>query len=299
MSADDTLVRPASSQDAPEIARIAAANGQPSQDSGRDPRYVAHLARHGRLLVAQAGAAQAGGAQVGAAQAGAAQAGAAQAGGRLDGFAATRQIGEVTFLCDLFVDPAIHGKGTGRRLLNRAFGGTAQRATFSSQDPRALPLYVSFGLVPRWPLLYLSGDTATLTRAPGEFRARRTEPVDAAAAEKALTGVDREPDYLYWAATRGGGALVVEQAGAVIAAGAVTESILVHLAVDDAADQVTALLATLETLTSPRIRLCLPGPHPALGTLLRAGFRIDDFDHYMSTSENLIGAHWVLSPALA
>lgn len=281
MGADDTLVRAATPGDAPEIARIAAANGQPPRDSGRDPRYVAHLARHGRLVVAQADC------------------------GRLDGFAATRQVGEVTFLCDLFVDPAVHGKGTGRRLLNHAFGGSTERATFSSQDPRALPLYVSFGLAPRWPLLYLSGDAASVARAApahsgaSPHRVSTAGPAVAAAAERALTGVDREPDYLYWAGTPGGGALVIEEAGTVIAAGAVMESILVHLAVGDSADPVTALLTALTMLTSPRIHLCLPGPHPALGALLRAGFRVDDFDHYMSTSEGLIPAHWALSPALA
>jgi GNAT superfamily N-acetyltransferase len=302
MSPDDITVRPARPRDTADIARIAAANGQEPEDSGRDARYVAHLASHGRLLVAQAD------------------------GGRLAGFAATRRLRQLTFLCDLFVDPAIHGKGIGRLLLDHAFAGSAERATFSSQDPRALPLYARFGLAPRWPLLYLSGDEAAIARAvsgmaraesstaqaraffvragpaaraPRELWARRAGPADAAAAERALTGLDRGPDYLYWAGAPGGSGLIIGERDEVIAAGAASRSHLVRLTVRDPASAAPALLAALDVVTSVRVQLCLPGPHPALGALLGAGFRVDDFDHYMSTSEGLVSTHGVPSPGLA
>jgi GNAT superfamily N-acetyltransferase len=281
MGSPEPLVRPARPDDAAEIARIADANGQHEEDTGRDPRYLAHLASHGRVLIAETG-------------------------GRALGFAATRRLGEATMLCDLFVDPAMHGAGIGRRLLRHAFEPNSQRATFSSQDPRAMPLYASFGLAPRWPLLYLSGNPARLAEGaagaqPRPATAQETTPQEAAAAERALTGLDRLPDYLHWAGGPDSGGLVIEREGHVIAAGACAGSRLRHLAVGRRADPVLAVFAVFAALAvfrAPTVRLCLPGPHPALGPLLRAGFRIGDLDYYMSTSEGIVSADSVPSPAL-
>lgn len=273
------LVRPADAADDAQIGQIAAANGQPPEDSGRDPRYLAHLRIHGHVLVAEFG-------------------------DRLAGFAATRQADRVTLLCDLFVDPRRHGSGIGHRLLDAAFDGSADRVTFSSQDPRALPLYARYGLSPRWPLLYLRGNPAGVTataqdRAAGPASARLVDSGEAAAAERALADVDRGPDYQYWGSLPGSSGLLIEQDRQVIAAGVTSEAKLRHLAVGVAADAATAVLAALPVLHGPAIRLCLPGPHPALATLLRAGFLIDDFDHYMSNCNGLISVGDVLSSALA
>src|SRR6266849_9621597 len=215
-------VRPARPQDATEIGRIAAANGQPPEDSGCDPRYVAFLARHGRVLVADVAETDG-------------------AGPGLAGFAAIRQLGGITLLCDLFVDPARHGRGVGRGLLDRIFDGTADRITFSSQDPRALPLYARYGLAPRWPLLYLTGDPAALAgpspaASVGAPRARWVAAHDAAAAELAFTGVDRAPDYSYWGGLPEGGGVLIEQADVVVAAGATGQSKLRHLVIAPGAD---------------------------------------------------------------
>jgi GNAT superfamily N-acetyltransferase len=271
------VVRAARPEDSAEIGRIAEANGQSRDYSGRDLRYVAHLTRHGRLLVAETGTG-------------------------LAGFAATRWVGGATLLCDLFVEPASHGAGIGRRLLDRIFDGSTERVTFSSQDPRALPLYARYGLAPRWPLLYLIGDPAALPVTAAHavpWLARAVRPGDAAAAELALTGVDRGPDYAYWGSLPGSGGILVEQAHDVLAAGAIGPDQLRHLAVADAADPAATVLTALSAFGSPAVRLCLPGPHPALGPLLRSGFRIEDFDHYMSTGEGLMHSGDVLSPALA
>jgi len=349
------VMRQARVADWAEIGRVAAANGQPREDSGRDRRYLAHLAEHGRLLVAEAsetteadaagaggvtGAARAAGAAdvtgapgvAGVADApgaggvtGAARAaggadvadgpgvvgvagGAGGAGVRLAGFAAARRVDGVTLLCDLFVDPARHGRGIGRRLLDEIFDGSADRVTFSSQDPSALPLYARYGLAPRWPLLYLTGDPAAVAPAATAgiaWRARRVPASDAAAAEHALTGVDRAPDYTYWGGADGSGGVLVERGPDVIAAGAAGPAHLRHLAVArgaDPADTATAALPALAALPaagSRGVTLCLPGPHPALGPLLRCGFRVEDFDHSMSTAAGLVRSGDVLSPALA
>src|SRR6266571_5211895 len=251
MSSAEPLVRPAHAKDRAEIERIAAANGQPPEDSARDSRYLTHLTRHGNVLVAEAN-------------------------GKLTGFAATRALGYVTLLCDLFVDPARHGGGIGRRLLDRAFEESTDRVTFSSQDPRALPLYARYGLAPRWPLLYLAGSPARLKQGPAArsqtVRARRSVPQNAAEAERLLTRRDRAPDYLYWTAAAGGSGLVIDEHEHVIAAGAIAEAKVRHLVIGDSADPVAALFAAFSMLGAATVRLCLPGPHPALGALLHAGF---------------------------
>jgi hypothetical protein len=43
-----------------------------------------------------------------------------------------------------------------------------------------------------------------------------------------------------------------------------------------------AVLAAAAGVEQP-LRLYLPGPHPALATLLRNGFVIDDFDLFMTS----------------
>src|SRR4051794_18554256 len=115
-------VRPAADEDLPAIAKIATANDEPD---GADPRYVSHLRNNGRFLVAEAD-------------------------GGLAGYCGIRLTGEYTMLTDLFVAPSRHGGGTGRRLLEAALDGPGERLTFASRDPRAMSLYVRFGMIPRW-----------------------------------------------------------------------------------------------------------------------------------------------------
>jgi GNAT superfamily N-acetyltransferase len=269
-------VRPVEDRDIPEVAKVAVANGEQSRGSGSDPRYVDHLRRHGEFLVAELD-------------------------GTVVGYSGTRPIGDATMLCDLFIDPAHHGSGIGRRLLDHALDGRAEIFTFSSQNPRAMPLYVRYGLVPRWPLLYLTGPP--VAPAAPAVRARVVPTERAAVTERELTGVDRRPDYAFWAAMPGGTGLIVELDGEPIAAG-VGESadgsgVLRHLAVASGADAVTATVAAVAGLGPSRVRACLPGPHPALRSLLTAGWRIEDYDHHMSTRDGLIDPRRVLSPALA
>lgn len=260
-------IRPAADADLPEIARIAAAN---DEEYGQNPGYVAHLRAHGRFTVAPVD-------------------------DGLAGYCAVRQTAEVTLLADLFVDPARHGGGTGRRLLDATLGDGGERATFASRDPRAMSLYVRYGMVPRWPLLYLAGRPG----GPGTaLRAERVPAAEAAAAELALTGRDRAPDHGYWATLPGATGLVVRDGGTVVAAGAATPEWVFHLVTADGCDPVATLAAAVAACPADRVSLCLPGPHPALPGLLGAGWRIEDFDHHMSSRPDVYHPSSVLSPSL-
>src|SRR3569833_646123 len=259
-------VRTARDADLPAIARIGVDNGDAD---GADSRYVAHLRGHGRLLVAEEE-------------------------GAPTGYCGVRRIGGLTLLTDLFVDPARHGSGTGRRLLDAAFTQDGDRSTFASRDPRAMSLYVRYGMVPRWPLLYLYGPPLA-----GAAPAERVSPEEAAGAERRLNGRDRSADYAFWAAAPGATGLVVRDGSDVVAAGIAGAGRLFHLVTADGAGPASVLAAALATFDAPRVRLCLPGPHPALPLLLDARWRIEDADQHMSSRPGLLGAADVLSASLA
>jgi GNAT superfamily N-acetyltransferase len=259
-------VRSAEDDDAAAIARIAAAN---DEQEGADPRYVAHQRRHGRFLVAEVD-------------------------GQVAGYCATRRIGAATMLCDLFIDPCHHGRGAGRRLLDDAFPAKGDRFTFASQDPRAMPLYLRHGMAPRWPLLYLSGPPA----GGSALRADRVAMADAGDAEAAMGCPDRTADYAYWGAAPGSTGLIVRIGDDIVAAGAAAPGRLIHLTTAGGHDPAAALLAALGAFEDDRVRLCLPGPHPAVPLLLERRWRIDAYDHHMSSSPGLITTDRVLSPSL-
>lgn len=262
-------VRPVHDDDLPAVAAIAAAN---DETDGADPGYVAHLRRHGRFLVAVSG-------------------------GEVAGYCATRRIGAATMLCDLFVAPDRQGQGVGGRLLAAALAGAGPRFTFASTDPRAMPLYVRHGMVPRWPLLYLSGPAPAAV--PARARARTVPASAAGAAERRLRGVDRDADYAHWGTLPGGRGVTVHEGDELIAAGAVRAGALVHLATAGGHDPAAALSAALTVIGGERVRVCLPGPHPAVPLLLGAGWRIDGYDHHMSSEPGLLRTGLVPSPALA
>jgi GNAT superfamily N-acetyltransferase len=286
----DIRVRDAVAADLASIAAVALATGQHEEWGGAGAGYVTHLLAHGRVVVGVSG-------------------------GSIVGFGATRQIGRgpgaVSMLCDLFVDPRLHGSGCGRAMLAELWPGAGRRMTFSSLHGNALPLYTSFGLDAWWPLLYLRGRVDAVAP-PDGWRAEPATPAEVAALELAWTGVDRSEDHLAWARRPGGAGLLARRDGQVVAAGtaggAGGEYGVTHLALApsaDAAHAVLTLLAGLQVLSGPQAAdgqavVCLPGPHPAVRSLLAAGWRVAEFDLYMATEPDLLDpSRAVPSPALA
>ena len=283
-------VRSAAESDLGAIAAITVATGQVEEWTAANPAYIRHLMQHGRVAVAELN-------------------------GKVAGFGATQLLGNgpdaVTMLCDLFVDPAAHGRGCGRALLASLWADSARRMTFSSLHSHALPLYASFGLDAWWPLLYLRGDPAR-TPAPVGWTVEPASPDDAAQLELGWTGLDRAPDHRAWAARPGGAAVIVSAGGEVVAAGAVIvngpERGIEHLALSPAADDAAAVTAVMAVLAELDVaawnmaergeakqraaagpaHVCLPGPHLAVRPLLAAGWRFDEFDLFMATEPGLL-----------
>jgi GNAT superfamily N-acetyltransferase len=288
-------VREAVAADLPQIAAVALATGQDEEWGGADPAYMTHLLAHGSVVVGVLD-------------------------GSVAGFGATRQIGSgpgaVSMLCDLFVSPRVHGAGCGRAMLARLWpddgpgGGHSggHRITFSSLHRNALPLYTGFGLDAWWPLLYLRGRVDAIAT-PAGWAAGTADAAGVAALELDWTGADRRDDHRAWAARPGGGCLLARRDGQVLAAatagGAGDGYGLTHLALAPAAgdaDAVAAVLTVLAALTPAdgQALACLPAPHPAVRVLLRAGWRIDDYDLFMATDPALIDPRRAVpSPALA
>jgi GNAT superfamily N-acetyltransferase len=286
-------VRAATEDDLAAIAAVAEATGPAEEWSGTDPAYVGHLLAHGQVLVAERAPAEGQGTVV-------------------TGFGATRRIGDgpaaITMLCDLFVDPRSHGRGTGQALLAALWEPGTPRMTFSSLHAHALPVYTRAGLDAWWPLLYLGGDVGALPRAPG-WEVAAASPEEVAAREAEWTGIDRSADHRAWAARPGGQPVTASHSAAVLAAGAVAgegaEYGIVHLALSPAAgdgEAVAAVMAVLAALnpSDGRARVCLPGPHPAVRPLLAAGWHVDEMDIFMATDPRLLDPRRAVpSPAMA
>jgi len=274
----EVAVRPAGEADLAAIAHVASATGQHDEWGGTNPTYVRHLLEHGRVVVAELS-------------------------GDVVGFGAVQDIGggpvSVSMLCDLFVDPAVHGRGCGRAMLAGLWSTAGPRMTFSSLHSHAIPLYTSFGLDPWWPLLYMKGSAARLP-VINEWTVESATPEEVASRELAWTGADRVAEHRAWTARPSGESIVISRDNGhdVIAAGAVIhrgpDRGIVHLAtapeVDDgvAAAVVIQSLARLADESAEITHVCLPAPHPAVRALLAAGWRFDEFDLFMATEPELI-----------
>jgi GNAT superfamily N-acetyltransferase len=286
----DVVVRPAVEADLPVIAAITTATGQHDEWGGANPVYVHHLLEHGRVVVAELG-------------------------GGVVGFGAVQLIGTgagaVSMLCDLYVDPAVHGRGSGRAMLTDLWSTAGRRMTFSSLHSNAMPLYTSFGLDPWWPLLYLKGFSARLP-VINDWTVESATPDAAAALELAWTGADRTAEHRAWAGRPAGESILISRDAGdeVIAAAAVInrgpDRGVVHLAtapeVDDgvAAGVVLQSLAQLADEPGQLAHVCLPAPHPAVRALLAAGWRFDEFDLFMASEPDVLDPRRVVpSPGQA
>jgi GNAT superfamily N-acetyltransferase len=198
--------------------------------------------------------------------------------GAVAGFAGVARHGAVAQLTDLFVARDRRGGGVGRPLLEQALPRAGTRITFASGDPRALPLYARAGLRPLAPLLYLEGDPrgGTEPAAAGG----RSDPLAVAAADAAATG-RRRGDVLALLAGAGAYAL----AGPAPGDYAIVRPAPVGAWLGPAAAGAAALVAFAAAASAAhgRVRLALPGPHPALAPLLERGMRVIDADTFMAS----------------
>ena len=270
-SAAEVRMRPATDDDVAAILGIWAANGDTIPEGGVDilTPYLIHLLRTGRVLVAEDS-------------------------DLVVGFGAVVERTGVTHLADLFVRPDRFGQGIGGRLLDAVFGDAATRTTFASSDPRAMPLYVRTGMSPLWPNLYLDVDASSL---PPPSSTAVCEPAEAASLvqlEEVWLGDASTADHRFWASLPEARPFLVVERGRPVAAvharsrrSGQDRWINRMVMAPDGDPVVTLVAAYRHAAEGGRIGSCLPGPNPALRTLLAGGARIVDHDTYMASDPSL------------
>jgi GNAT superfamily N-acetyltransferase len=269
-------IRPATEDDLGPVERVLVAHdeapaGAPAIIPGAYLGYLRHLLTRGILVVADVG-------------------------GSIVGFGGSVDTGRAVHLSDLFVLPDLLGEGIGRRLVEPLFPGSTPRTTFASDDPRAMHLYVSLGMTPLWPNLYLDGRAERIAK-PAGYDVEDASAEDVAGLELEWTGVDRSEDHGIWAARPGDRPYVVRAGAAPVAVGHSRKRLrgtgrwLDRLIPAAGADVTPAVLAALGHAADEDgvIGACVMGPNPALRTLLvDCRFRILDRDTFMATDPGLV-----------
>ncbi len=177
------IVRPATTSDLVRVGEIWAANQEPHSWSGSPtvPSLYYHELATQELFVAERG-------------------------GMVLGFAAVVTRGSVSFLADLFVDPDCQSGGVGGGLLRYVLPRDDRLCcTLSSDDPRALSLYVRSGLAPYWPCFQLRGRPVAgwkpSSAAPEVVEAKVGDP-DLLEWDRVIGGRARPQDHAYWVEKR-------------------------------------------------------------------------------------------------
>jgi GNAT superfamily N-acetyltransferase/antitoxin (DNA-binding transcriptional repressor) of toxin-antitoxin stability system len=215
--------------------------------------------------------------------------------GTMIGFGATVHSGRWTHLADLFVVTEQQGKGHGGRLVSAVFGDRRPRTTFSSDDPRAMPLYIRAGMLPLWPNVYVSGDPASLAQAQGVAVEPSTYE-EIAALDGQWAHLDRISAMAYWHTLPDGRPYVVTRGGRPVALIVGRRRLngvgrwIDRARVAPGEQPVVPLLAGMRRAAEGgnSIGACVPGPSPLLPVLLGAGFRIRDRDVYMASDPTLL-----------
>jgi GNAT superfamily N-acetyltransferase len=220
--------------------------------------------------------------------------------GAVAGYAGVVRHGEIAHLADLYVARERLGRGIGRRLLDATLPRDGVRIAFASGDERALPLYVRAGLRPLAPLLYLEGAPAAAAvesapgaparadqSAPAPARADQSAPAPARAAladiadRDAIASRRERPELLAFLEQAGAYALAGARPGCYAVVRPAPAGAWLGPASADAGELLALAGAVAAEHGSAKLALC--GPHPALGPLLDAGFRLLGSDTYMAS----------------
>jgi GNAT superfamily N-acetyltransferase len=209
--------------------------------------------------------------------------------GRIAGFGGVLRRGGLTHLGDLFVAADRQSAGLGRALLDGLLDGADRRVTYASADPRAVALYVRYGMIPRQPLLYLAGPADALSTVDDFGPVPPAEPAGNAALvdlDGTVSGGTRD-DTLRWYT----GLSTVDgyRTGDGYALARRVDD-RVQIGPAGGADPVAsarAVIAAGRRYPGRRLLVSLFGTHPLLPALLRAGYRIDDTDTLMSSEDGL------------
>jgi GNAT superfamily N-acetyltransferase len=219
-------------------------------------------------------------------------------------FAGAITRGAVTFLTDLFVRPRIQSSGLGKTLLSHVLlRDQPVRCTMSSTDPRAQALYTRVGMQPVFPHYNLQWQRRASEQLP-TFDTE-LEVVEGQVGDPALlrwdaqvSGRNRPEDHAFWTTRQQCIPLWFQRRGAPVG--------YAYVWLDDATPLTTprwvvgplgvsapeyatecVLAATKwvqQRAGEVRVRIDVPGPHPALAPLLERGFYIVYVETFQSSA---------------
>ncbi len=276
-------IRPAVATDLDRVWDIRYANDIAGQatvpNQGSTPAYLTHLQEHGSLLVAERG-------------------------NRIVGYAGLVDRGGVAYLTDLFVDPECQSATVGQRLLEQILPTEpTSRCTLASTDHRAIALYTRAGMAPRWPILLVDVSVERLR----EISSSRVEMIPADPDDPAFhrwdhaaSGRERPVDLSFMVRAELGQPFWFARDGETIGYGIIRFDAarpgrpgtitIGPIGAETAMGARESVLAAVHWARSHGavIEMAVPGPHPALGTLLTAGFTIANVETYCASVATLI-----------
>ena len=159
-----------------------------------------------------------------------------------------------------------------------------------------MPLYIRAGMTPLWPNVYVTADERFLPEVAPGFDAEPATVEQISTIEHEWTGDDRSADHAIWGDRDGAQPFVVKRAGTVVAIVQARRRIrgegrwIDRLRVAPTEEPLEASLAALRFAAAPGLEIgaCIPGPNPALGALVRSGFRVVDGDTFMASEPDLV-----------
>jgi len=154
-----------------------------------------------------------------------------------------------------------------------------------------MPLYMRAGMTPLWPNVYVTADERFLPEIAPGFDFEPATPEQISGIEGEWTGVVRSADHACWADRDGARPFVVRRAGTVVAIVQSRRRVrgegrwIDRLRVAPRAEPLETALAALRFAAAPsqEIGARIPGPNPALGALVRSGFRVVDGDMFLAS----------------
>ena len=241
---------------------------------GDIPPYLSHVLQTGMLYVAEED-------------------------GRILAFAGAITRGNISFLTDLFVLLSSQSGKLGKTLLQTVLPqDDLIHCTMSSNDPRALALYIRAGMRPQWPHFALRLEKSTHAWSlDSDMEIIEADPGDPALVQwdAQISGRPRPVDHQFWIRD-GAIPMWFQRQGQTVGYG------YVRLGTGKLSDPQACTLGPIGASTPEDAAACVlaavnwalqraevlhidvPGPHPCLVTLLERGFRIISFDTFVSTA---------------
>ncbi len=220
---------------------------------------------------------------------------------RVVAFAASITRGGKTFLTHLYVHPDHQSEHLGKQLLHFVLPtGEKTRFTVSSTDLRAQSLYIRLGMQPQWPN-YLMGASGSLAASSlqTEIECEEGKADDPQFVEwdSIASGRQRPEDIAYWVGEQQAVPLWFRRGGERVGYGYVSLNTSSFWAsgvctigpvgvkqAEDSADCVLAALRWAARQKARSYRIDVPGPHPALTSLLNASFHLFYIETFVSSA---------------